>query len=209
VRVSVKDGPPLVNAGLRRMFLQHPGRVELVEWRLDVVSSGRLDVVLVDRAVDSGAALERLDRVVATTTAKVVPFVWEIDAEEVADAIAAGAAGYLWKGLEAHELVDALEEICWGEPLPRPEQSQRYRHLMDEFGLSKREFEVLTLIARGVSNQEIADSAFLSINSVKSYIRGAYRKIGVTRRAQAVSWALHHGLDPTPASGEVPTGRPR
>lgn len=61
--------------------------------------------------------------------------------------------------------------------------------------LSSRELHVLHLIAHGLSNQEIADAVFLSINSVKTYIRSAYRKIGVTRRAQAVVWALRHGLD--------------
>lgn len=52
---------------------------------------------------------------------------------------------------------------------------------------------MLDLIARGLSNQEIADAAYLSINSVKSHIRTAYRKLGVTRRSQAVGWVLQSG----------------
>jgi two-component system, NarL family, response regulator LiaR len=50
------------------------------------------------------------------------------------------------------------------------------------------------LIVRGLSNQEIADAVYLSINSVKTYIRSAYRKMGVTRRQLAVIWALQHGF---------------
>ena len=65
-------------------------------------------------------------------------------------------------------------------------------------GLSRRESDVLALIAQGRSNQEIADECFLSINSVKTYIRSAYRKIGVSHRAQAVVWALRHGFAPPP-----------
>lgn len=61
-------------------------------------------------------------------------------------------------------------------------------------GLSARELEVLGLIAQGCTNQEIAQRLFLSINSIKTYIRTAYRKIGITRRAQAVRWGLHEGL---------------
>ena len=61
-------------------------------------------------------------------------------------------------------------------------------------GLSPREAEVLALIARGLSNQEICDRAHVSINSIKSYIRSAYRKIGVKSRTQAVLWALAHGF---------------
>ncbi|WP_193609164.1 LuxR C-terminal-related transcriptional regulator [Nocardioides lijunqiniae] len=65
--------------------------------------------------------------------------------------------------------------------------------------LSSRETEILSLIVRGLSNQEIADAAYLSINSVKTYIRTAYKKMGVTRRSQAVVWAMQHGFEPPPA----------
>ncbi len=60
--------------------------------------------------------------------------------------------------------------------------------------LSTREGEVLELICRGMSNLEIADALFVSVNSVKTYVRQIYQKIGVTRRAQAVAWGLAHGL---------------
>ena len=63
-----------------------------------------------------------------------------------------------------------------------------------DVGLSPRESSVLALVTRGFSNQEIADKLYLSINSVKTYIRSAYRKVGVTSRAQAVAWAIQHGF---------------
>ena len=62
--------------------------------------------------------------------------------------------------------------------------------------LTDRELSILELVGSGVPNQDIADRLFLSVNTVKTYIRTAYRKIGVTRRAQAVRWAVHHGLTP-------------
>ena len=65
-----------------------------------------------------------------------------------------------------------------------------------EIGLTQRESEVLALITQGLTNQEIADKAYISINSVKTYVRTAYRKIGVSRRAQAVSWGMDHGFRP-------------
>ena len=55
---------------------------------------------------------------------------------------------------------------------------------------------MLALITQGLTNQEIADKAYISINSVKTYVRTAYRKIGVSRRAQAVSWGMDHGFRP-------------
>jgi DNA-binding CsgD family transcriptional regulator len=64
--------------------------------------------------------------------------------------------------------------------------------------LSAREAEILTMIAAGMSNQEIADRSYLSINSVKTYIRSAYAKIGAVRRTQAVRWALENGFASTP-----------
>ena len=63
-----------------------------------------------------------------------------------------------------------------------------------EEGLTPRESEVLALITRGLSNEQVATTTRLSPNSVKSYIRGAYRKIGVSSRTQAVLWALDHGF---------------
>ena len=55
---------------------------------------------------------------------------------------------------------------------------------------------MLALITQGLSNQEIAERSYLAINSVKTYIRTAYRKIDVTRRAQAVAWGMRHGFEP-------------
>ncbi|WP_245156117.1 LuxR C-terminal-related transcriptional regulator [Nocardioides sp. 503] len=68
--------------------------------------------------------------------------------------------------------------------------------------MSSREIQILTLIVQGLSNQEIADAARLSINSVKTYIRTAYKKMGVTRRSQAVTWAVQHGFEPPPSGRE-------
>ena len=67
---------------------------------------------------------------------------------------------------------------------------------------------MLTLITQGLTNQEIADRVYISINSVKTYVRTAYRKIGVARRSQAVSWGVQHGLDVT-RSDERRPARPR
>jgi DNA-binding CsgD family transcriptional regulator len=63
-------------------------------------------------------------------------------------------------------------------------------------GLSPREAEIIALITHGLSNEEIASRAFLSHNTVKSYIRSAYRKIGVQRRPQAVLWGVQNGFEP-------------
>ena len=63
-------------------------------------------------------------------------------------------------------------------------------------GLSPREAEIIALITQGLSNQDVAERAFLSVNTVKTYIRSAYRKIGVANRPQAVIWGMSNGFEP-------------
>lgn len=65
-------------------------------------------------------------------------------------------------------------------------------------GLSERESDIIALVTEGLSNQEIADQMYLSINSVKTHIRSAYRKMGVKRRPQAVLWGIDHGFGSPP-----------
>ena len=73
----------------------------------------------------------------------------------------------------------------------------------DASALSRRERDVLELIAAGYSNAEISERLYLSINSVKTFIRAAYRRIGVTSRTQAVVWAVSHGLGPVEVAPEL------
>ncbi len=63
-------------------------------------------------------------------------------------------------------------------------------------GLTARQAEVLALIAQGLSNDEVAERAYITINSLKSHVRAIYRKIGAESRSQAVIWALEHGFAP-------------
>jgi len=113
-----------------------------------------------------------------------IALVHRADATAMARARDLGVVRCVSLHADVHDLVSALEEVRVSRAAPAPD------HL-----LAPREVEVLVMICRGLSNAEIADEMFLSINSVKSYIRTAYRKIGVTRRAQAVLWGIRHGYD--------------
>jgi DNA-binding NarL/FixJ family response regulator len=113
-------------------------------------------------------------------------------------AFAKGASGYLSKTLQASELVDALERIHRGERVVSAEPAGRSTATHDwpgrEEGLTERESEVIALITQGRSNREIAELMYLSPNSIKTYIRSSYRKIGVSSRTQAVIWGMAHGF---------------
>jgi len=91
-----------------------------------------------------------------------------------------GAGGWVPLRGGVEQIVALVEAAATGSAVTAP--------------LTEREEQVLALIAEGLTNQEIADRVFISINSVKTYIRSAYRKIGVTSRSQAVAWGLRHGM---------------
>ena len=139
--------------------------------------------------------------------AKVVIYTWHLDPELVRQALDKGAVGCLSKTIEALDLVSALEKVHGGSVVVSDTEPRDALEAVisggdwpgRDHGLSARESEVLCLIAQGLSNQEIADRAYLSINSVKTYIRSAYRKIRVERRTQAVLWATRNGLVPSKA----------
>lgn len=112
-----------------------------------------------------------------------------------ARAMAHGAASYV--SLEADE-ADILAVIrqAAGLELGRDERSFDAPDLGAEAELSPREVDLLSSVVRGYSNQEIAAQLSLSPNTIKSYVRSAYRKIGVTTRSQAVNWCLQRGFEP-------------
>ena len=115
--------------------------------------------------------------------------------------MAKGASGYLSKTLPARELVIAVEAIADGKVvISDPPLRSRSAAGLDwpgrSEGLTDREAEVLALVTQGKSNIEIAQVMYLSVNTVKTYIRSAYRKIGVTTRSRAMLWGIDHGFQP-------------
>jgi two-component system, NarL family, response regulator LiaR len=215
--VAIVNDYELVIAGVAAALAPFGDRVAVRELdsQLPVISD--VDLILYDtfgQVQGDGVDLETL---VAGGRGKVVIFSWNLDPMLVDRALARGAAGYLSKELKAAELVDGLEAVARGE-LVRPAAAEPTdpTHAAGstrgvwpgiDHGLSPREAEVIALITQGLSNDEIARMTYLSINSVKTYIRGAYRKIGITRRSQAVIWGMKHGFEPdTMRLVEAPPG---
>jgi len=201
LRLAIVNDYEIVVAGVASMLAPHKERVVVVELDsgLPVVSSN-VDVILYDtfgQVQGDGVDLQDLVR---DSGAKVVIFSWNVQPELVERAIEHGAAGYISKGLGAEEVVEALEEVQAGKVVVPVEHAGIDRSAGvwpgREWGLTEREAEVVALITQGLSNQEIAERSYLSINSVKTYIRTGYRKIGVTRRSQAVVWGMKHGFEP-------------
>lgn len=212
IKIAILNDFEIIVAGLATLLEPYQDRVVLVPLDATRQMLPNADIVLVDTFGQRQGDRFDLDQLVRTTSARVVIFSWHVDDDLVELTIARGASGYLSKGLPVARLVELIEQVHAGQivapGLPTPLDSVEHASTWPgrEHGLSSRESEVISLIAQGYSNQEIADHAFLSINSVKTYIRTAYRKLRVTRRSQAVIWAVDNGLLPDHQAHQKPPG---
>jgi two-component system, NarL family, response regulator LiaR len=195
LRVLLMNECELVRAGLVAMLAEHTDRITVLP-----AGSARdevADVALVDPftrrtedVVDVPTTVRR-----PAGTSRVAVYSWECRDGFVERAMLGGADGYLSKELPALELLAALEKVHAGErivalqlgPSPRPQ-------LPPAIALTPRETHVVAMIAAGAPNKTIARELGLSMNTVKSHIRTAYRAMGVTSRTQAVLWAVEHGI---------------
>ena len=159
--------------------------------------AGEPDVVLYDVIGLLDGDTTDLDHWVKTGS-PVVAVSRDLRPDLACSALARGAQAAVSLGVEAHGLMQVVTAAVTGnlDEIPAVRDGERCSRLGASAGLSDREADVLRLIVGGVSNQTIARTLFLSINSVKTYIRSTYRKVGVDNRAQAVAWGLAHGFAP-------------
>jgi two-component system, NarL family, response regulator LiaR len=206
ITVALANDYEIVVLGLAHLLASYPERVHLAEMVAGVAVTSDVDLTLYDTFAQPQVDAEDIERVIAGDGAgRVVIFTWNLQPELVEIALRKGASGYLSKSLKGEQLIDALERIHAGE-IVVSHPGDAAETATEEWsgglwpgqteGLTVRESEVVAHITLGLSNKEIASRAYLSINSVKSYIRSAYRKMGVTTRSQAVLWAVHHGFLP-------------
>ncbi len=202
LRLAILNDYEVVVQGLHGMLAPFSDRVQVLEMDARKPVIRDVDVVLWDTFAQPRSRSERADLVagIRGSGARVVVYSWASDRAVVEDVLRRGAHGYVCKSASALELVGALERVCRGDVVRVPDNGSTDAAGRDwpgrAAGLTEREAEIVGLIASGLSNQEIADRAYLSINSVKTYIRTAYRKIGVSRRSQAVRWAISQGFLP-------------
>ena len=212
IRVLLVDDQPLLRTGFR-LILQSEPDIEVVgeagdgEVALSQVRALRPDVVLMDirlprmdgvEATRRLAALDGPPRVLVLTT-------YDLD-EYVVESLRAGASGFLLKDVPAEELVDAVRVVHRGEAVVAPRVTRR---LLDRFArllpatqsddaplpeLTEREHQVLRLMARGLSNAEIAGHLVLSETTVKTHVSNLLMKLGLRDRVQAVVMAYERGI---------------
>ena len=203
IRLLIADDHPVVRDGLRGIF-EANGDFEVVgeaangREAVDRAAALRPDVVLMDLRMpelDGVSAIRALAqrgvdaRVLVLTT-------FDTDTD-VLPAIEAGATGFLLKDAPRSELLRGVEAAARGESVLAPLVASRLMAQMRapiEETLSDRELEVLTLVARGASNQDAASQLFISEATVKTHLRHIYDKLGANDRAAAVAEAYNRGL---------------
>jgi DNA-binding NarL/FixJ family response regulator len=213
IRVLLADDQRIVREGLETLLglledVEVVGTAADGEEAVELAATTRPDVVLMD------LRMPRCDGVEATRRLrqghpgiKVLMLTTYADDRSVIDALRAGARGYLTKDAGAKEIEQALRQVMHGQAAIDPAVQH---HLLDAIaaagdqsvskddshpdGLTAREAEVLSLIAKGLSNAEIAGQLVVSETTVKSHINHLFAKIGVRDRAQAVTYAYGHGL---------------
>ncbi|MCR6488551.1 response regulator transcription factor [Amycolatopsis sp. OK19-0408] len=199
IRVLLVDDHPIVRDGLRGAFTGEPDLVVVGEAAsgveaLALVARHRPDVVLMDLRMpelDGVGAIKRL--AVEHPAVRVVVLTTFDTSADVLPAIEAGALGYLLKDAPVPDLLAAVRAAARGEPVLSPRAAG---FLLDRLRspLTTRELEVLRLVAAGATNRAAASRLVISEASVKTHLRQAYAKLGVSDRAAAVAEALRRGL---------------
>lgn len=204
----VADDQELVRYGLTSMLSRHP-RVDVVGEAVDgedaVAMAERLrpDVILMDIHMPHLDGLSATARITEVAPESKVVIITTFDDEDyLMRAITNGAVGFLLKDAPARQVYDAVEAAASGEALVSPSltvhllQSVRSRRkpAVRDLPLSVRERDVVTSLARGATNTEIAAGLFISLSTVKAHLTNIQAKLGLRNRVEIARWAWRNGL---------------
>ena len=207
IRIVLADDQELVRTGFRLILAPEPDLEVVGEAgdgakAIELIRRTRPDVVLMDVRMPVLDGIEATRRVVHDTRVLVLT-TFDLD-EVVFEAIRAGASGFILKSAPADELIRAVHVVAEGDALLSPGITRR---LIEDYAgrpapreptgleeLTARELEVLRLVARGLSNREIADELVVGPSTVKSHVAAILGKLGLRDRVQAVVAAYESGL---------------
>lgn len=205
IKLLIVDDHQMVRLGLSSFMNIQPD-IEVVGEAADG-ESGYLkaknlkpDVILMDLVMDRLDGIGATQKILAEMPEqKILILTSFLDDEKVFPALAAGAKGYILKTSQAAEIASAIRKVASGQDVLSgavKEKINQQKHRKSELydNLSKREMEVLKILAQGLSNQEIADQLFISLKTVKTHVSNIFNKLEVNDRTQATIYAIQHKL---------------
>jgi NarL family two-component system response regulator LiaR len=211
IRLLLVDDHAIVREGLRMLLGEVPD-LELVGEAKDgpeaiaAAAALRPEVILLDLMLPGLNGIEVTRRILAQQPAcRIIVLTSFADDQNVLAAMQAGAAGYLLKDVLQADLVKAIHQAAQGEPALHPEAQRKLVEYLtrpqpaqaDEAGLAdltERERDVLGLIARGLSNRQIADALHITEGTVKGHVSNILSKLHLQDRTQAALYAVRQGL---------------
>ncbi len=213
LRIVLADDHDVVRLGLKMVLEQDEANrvvaeAATAEAALQACEAHQPDVVILDIRMPPGASgLEACRTIVARwPETQVIMLTSYADDAVIADAVEAGAVGYLLKAGDPRELIRALDAVREGASVLDPTVTRRVLALLrgrskatpDPLGvLTTREREILALVAEGRSNADIAERLVLSEKTVRNHLSGVFEKLGVSNRIEAAALAARHRLPPT------------
>lgn len=216
IRVLVADDHAMVRQGLH-MFIDTQDDMEVVGEGVNGLEAVEMaaeltpDVILLDLIMPLMGGAEATERILEQNPrARIIILTSFGQDDQIFPAIRAGAMGYLLKDIQPRELAQAIRETFRGNVSLHPDIARRLMAAVsgaeparaakpaappgEQSGLTEREREVLSYIARGLNNREIAGQLFVSESTVKSHVSNILCKLGLEDRTRAAVWALKHGL---------------
>jgi len=208
VRIALVDDHAILRQGLRSILDREPdlevvGEASTDAEALALVERMRPDIVLLDLKLSAGSDFEGLGLCGRLSSAYpgigLLVLTTFLDEQLVVRAVHAGARGYVVKDVDTTELVRAIRAVSRGESAFDSRSAAAVVRSLNGQGVSAerltgRELEVLTLLAAGMSNVKIGEQLFISATTVKFHVSNILRKLGVSRRAEAVYAASKQGL---------------
>ena len=208
IRIMIVDDHAMVRKGMKA-FLQEFDDIQVIGdapdgWKaIEGVKELKPDVVLIDLMMPGIDGIETIERLIAIQP-KIGIIVLTAFAEEdkVSQAIRAGALGYLVKDAQPEELVQAIKIVSVGAPALSPKIAWKILHGMTrmetgsqkKMGLSEREAEVLRLLTKGKTDQQIANELFLSEVTIRTHVARILAKLGLHNRVQAALYGIRSGM---------------
>jgi DNA-binding NarL/FixJ family response regulator len=210
LRILLVDDHEVVRLGLKALLSRHPrfeivGEASTADEAFNKARVQKPDVVVMAVQFQSKSVkINTREIVAALPETRVIILTSFADDDLLMDAVAAGATGYVLKQIGSDDLVKSLEAVGRGEALLDPAMMNKAFARLREAArkdrgeafkmLTEQEVKIITLVAHGRTNREIASGLFLSEKTVRNYVSSILGKLGLSHRAQAAAYAVEHGL---------------